>query len=131
MFTKTTNFIKVTTFPTFLENQSEPDEMHFVWAYTVHIENMGHDTVQLINRTWYITDARGQVQRVHGPGVVGEQPIIRPGDMFEYTSGTVLPTASGIMVGTYEMEDIISRERFDIDIPAFSLDSPMQALRAN
>lgn len=131
MFTKTTNFIKVTATPLFLENQSEPAEGHFVWAYTIRIENYGDDTVQLINRTWFITDAQGHVQRVHGPGVVGEQPIIRPGDDFEYTSGTVLPTPSGIMVGTYEMEDIISRERFDIDIPAFSLDSPMQAMRAN
>ena len=87
----------------FLEDQSEPDEGHWVWAYQVRIENQGRETVQLLRRTWRITDAHGRMQIVHGAGVVGEQPVLEPGDAFEYTSGTPLETSSGFMVGTYHM----------------------------
>jgi ApaG protein len=80
--------------------------------------------VQLLRRTWQITDARGRTQHVHGAGVVGEQPLLEPGESFEYTSGTPLDTPSGFMVGAYHMVLPSSGEKFDVPIPAFSLDSP-------
>jgi len=123
MYKETTNSIEVTVEPVYLEDQSAPDEHHFVWAYRVRIENLGDKTVQLVNRYWRITDADGRVQEVHGAGVVGEQPILSPGEAFEYTSGTPLRTSSGIMVGSYEME-LENGDSFDIAIPPFSLDSP-------
>ena len=123
MYTKTTHAIEVIVKPIYLEEQSSPDEGHFVWAYQVRIENKGRARVQLLNRYWRITDALGRVQEVRGAGVVGEQPVLAPGEAFEYTSGTPLPTASGFMVGTYEMlrDD---GDRIEVEIPAFSLDSP-------
>ncbi len=130
MYSATTKAIRVTVEPTFLEDQSAPSDDHYVWAYQVTIENTGGDTVQLINRHWRITDAMGRMQEVKGEGVVGEQPRLAPGEQFEYTSGTPLGTPSGIMMGTYEMEDEAGA-RFEIDIPAFSLDSPYQARRLN
>ena len=123
MYSETTRSIIVTVKPFYLENQSSPGEERYVWAYHVRIENQGKETVQLRRRHWKITDGRGQVQEVRGPGVVGEQPVLGPGESFEYTSGTPLPTPSGIMVGSYQMESE-SGERFDVAIPAFSLDSP-------
>ena len=130
MYEQETRQIKVTVKPFYLEDQSSPDENHFVWAYHVRIENDGGETVQLRNRYWRITDALGRVQEVRGPGVVGEQPVLNPGDDFEYTSGTPLQTPSGIMVGTYQME-AANGEFFDVDIPAFSLDSPHQPVQLN
>jgi ApaG protein len=94
----------------------------------VKIENAGTETVQLRSRYWRITDARGRIDEVRGPGVVGEQPVLGPGDRFEYTSGTPLPTSSGFMVGTYRMV-ADSGEEFDVEIPAFSLDCPHEARR--
>ena len=108
----------------FLADQSDPDQGSWVWAYQVRIENKGAETVQLLRRTWRITDARGRIQVVQGAGVVGEQPVLEPGDTFEYTSGTPLETPSGIMVGAYHMVVTLTQEPFDIDIPAFSLASP-------
>ena len=96
--------ITVTVKPIYLDDQSAPDESHFVWAYHIRIENNGGETVQLRNRYWRITDSLGRVQEVRGAGVVGEQPVLKPGESFEYTSGTPLPTPSGIMTGTYQME---------------------------
>ena len=130
MYRETTQDITVTVKPYYLAEQSSPDEAHFVWAYHVRIENNGRRTVQLRNRYWRITDSLGRIQEVRGAGVVGEQPILQPGEAFEYTSGTPLKTPSGIMVGTYQMENS-GGERFDIAIPAFSLDSPHQAIRLN
>src|SRR5262249_51501201 len=98
--------------------------------YHVKIENMGSETVQLRSRYWRITDSKGEVHEVRGPGVVGEQPTLEPGDYFEYTSGTPLATPSGIMTGTYQMENERG-EGFDIVIPPFSLDSPYQLVRLN
>ena len=109
--------------PFYLEDQSVPEARHFVWAYHVRIQNNGEETVQLMNRYWHITDSLGHVQEVRGEGVVGKQPVLKPGEAFEYASGTPLPTPSGIMVGTYYMQTD-SGETFDVDIPAFSLDSP-------
>ncbi len=100
------------------------------WAYTIVIVNSGRETVQLKTRHWIITDGTGRNQEVHGEGVVGEQPILEPGERFEYTSGVPLSTASGFMTGSYQMvtED---GEPFDIDIPTFSLDSPSQKRTLN
>lgn len=123
MYEKTTRAITVTVQPFYLDEQSSPDEEHYVWAYKVSIENGGDDTVQLLNRHWRITDKFGRLHEVKGPGVIGEQPVLKPGEAFEYTSGTPLPTPSGIMVGSYEMETTAG-ERFNVEIPAFSLDSP-------
>jgi len=122
-YEQTTNGISVSVDPYYLDDESSPDDQRFVWAYRIQIENNGENTVQLINRHWQITDKIGQIQEVRGEGVVGEQPILRPGDCFEYTSGAPLATPSGLMVGTYEMK-YDSGESFTVDIPAFSLDSP-------
>ena len=130
MYHETTESIRVTVKPLYLEDQSSPAENHFVWAYQVRIENVGGETVQLINRHWQITDSMGRTQEVRGAGVVGEQPTLAPGESFEYTSGTPLSTPSGIMVGTYEMEASGGR-RFNVAIPAFSLDSPHQPIQLN
>ena len=130
MFSSETQRIRVTVVPVFLDDQSSPPEDRYVWAYHVRIENHGDDTVQLRNRYWRITDEHGQVQEVRGPGVVGVEPILTPGDAFEYTSGTPLRTPSGIMVGSYEMETS-DGHRFDVAIPAFSLDCPHQERRIN
>jgi ApaG protein len=130
MYAQTTRQIRVTVHPMYLEDQSAPEQGRYVWAYHVRIENTGPDTVQLRNRCWRITDAIGRIQEVRGAGVVGEQPVLRPGESFEYTSGTPLSTPSGIMVGSYEMESA-SGESFDVAIPAFSLDSPHGPSRVN
>jgi ApaG protein len=130
MYEQTTRAIKVVVKPIYLEDQSSPADDHYVWAYHVRIENRGAETVQLRRRHWQITDAMGRMQEVRGAGVVGEQPVLNPGEAFEYTSGTPLPTPSGIMVGSYEME---TRDgaTFEVAIPAFSLDSPHQQVRIN
>lgn len=125
MYTTTTRSIRVTVKPIYLDEQSEPEEDRYIWAYQVQIENLGADIVQLLTRHWRITDSLGRLQEVRGAGVVGEQPVLKPGESFEYTSGTPLPTPSGIMVGSYGMQSA-GGERFDVEIPAFSLDSPHQ-----
>jgi len=116
--------------PKYLESQSRPDDDHFVWAYTITIENRGSETVTLRSHYWKMTDARGRVQEVKGAGVVGEQPTLKPGQAFEYTSGAPLTTPSGFMVGAYQMESE-QGEHFNIAIPAFSLDAPMTPKRIN
>jgi ApaG protein len=128
MYSALTRSIHVTVQPSYLDDQSSPQENHYVWAYHVRIENRGSETVQLRNRHWRITDSFGRVQEVRGPGVVGEQPVLKPGEAFEYTSGTPLSAPSGIMVGSYRMESERG-EQFDVAIPAFSLDSPHEQVR--
>lgn len=130
MYTETTRGITVTVQPVYLDDQSSPTEGHYVWAYRVRIENNGDETVQLKRRHWKITDALGRMQEVQGAGVVGEQPVLQPGESYEYTSGTPLTTPSGIMMGTYQMETD-EGETFDVSIPAFSLDSPHEVHRLN
>lgn len=125
MYQQTTKSIQVTVKAMYLDDQSTPADNHFVWAYQIEILNLGEETVQLLNRHWRITDSMGRVQEVRGPGVVGEQPTLEPGESFEYTSGTPLNTPSGIMVGSYEMQRTTG-ERFYVEVPAFSLDSPYQ-----
>ncbi len=116
--------------PSFLDEHSSPDDSKYVWAYEVKIENLGQETVQLINRHWSITNSLGQTQTVRGPGVVGEQPVLKPGEYFEYTSGTPLNTPSGLMSGIYQMEGK-NGQLFDVSIPVFSLDSPHQPMHVN
>jgi ApaG protein len=123
MYTAVSHQIKVTVRPKFLAEQSEPEESRYFWSYTIEIANDGDRTVQLTHRHWKITDANGRREEVQGPGVVGEQPRLKPGAAFSYTSGCPLRTPSGIMVGTYRMIDE-SGAVFDVAIPAFSLDSP-------
>jgi ApaG protein len=121
MYRAVTRKIEVTVTPRFLPERSSPTSGYFFWAYTIGIANHGSETVQLKTRHWRITDAFGRLQEVKGPGVVGEEPVLKPGGSFEYTSGVPLPTASGFMVGNYGMVTG-QGEHFDIEIPAFSLD---------
>lgn len=130
MYTRTTNHIKVSVRPIYLDEQSDPDDGHYVWAYAIELENLGNVSVQLLNRYWHITDAKGNVQEVRGAGVIGEQPVLEPGDSYQYTSGAALHTPSGIMTGNYEMSTE-GGDKFLIDIPVFSLDSPDQIKRPN
>jgi ApaG protein len=130
MFQRTTRQIKVSVEPAYLADQSAPDSNHFFWAYTVLIENGGHDTVQLRARYWRIIDANGRTIEVKGAGVVGQQPILRPGEKFEYKSGTPLETPSGMMLGAYQMQTA-EGEAFQVDIPLFPLDSPHEARRVH
>ena len=130
MYQETTRAIRITVKPFYLDDQSSPEDDHYVFAYQVRIENQGIETVQLRDRHWQITDSMGRTQEVHGAGVVGEQPVLNPGEAFEYMSGTPLSTPSGIMVGSYQMETG-DGERFEVAIPAFSLDSPFAVRRLN
>lgn len=123
----TTGDITVMVLPVYVEDQSDPSENRYVWAYHVRVENNGTMTVQLMNRHWIIADGHGRMHEVQGEGVVGEQPVLEPGDAFEYTSGCPLSTPSGIMRGSYGLVDE-DGNAFDVEIPAFSLDSPF-ALR--
>ncbi|WP_321389390.1 Co2+/Mg2+ efflux protein ApaG [Emcibacter sp.] len=125
-----TDMISVSVIPFFLEDESEPEEGRYMWGYQIQIENHGDDSVQLERRHWKITDSMGRTQEVHGEGVVGEQPVIEPGDAFEYTSGAPLATPSGFMVGTFEMRKS-DGSYFDVNIPAFSLDSPFDIQMIN
>jgi ApaG protein len=122
-YEKTTRGVRVRVEPRYLEDQSAPGEGLYFWAYTVEIANEGPRTVQLRSRYWKITDANGQVQEVRGAGVVGEEPVLKPGARYEYTSGCPLATPSGFMVGAYQMQ-AEGGELFTVDIPAFSLDLP-------
>ena len=130
-YAKITRHIRVTVRSFYLEDQSKPEDGRYVWGYRVRIENDGRESVQLLRRTWHITDGRGRTQHVHGAGVLGEQPVLEPGESFEYTSGTPLGTPSGFMVGAYHMVVPASGEAFDVAIPAFSLDSPHQSGRVH
>jgi ApaG protein len=122
-YVKETRGVRVQVTPAFLDDESSPEDNRFVWSYTIVIENTGADTVQLRSRYWRITDATGRVMEVRGAGVVGQQPTLKPGDQFEYTSGTPLSTPSGFMTGTYQMLSEAG-ESFQIEIPLFSLDMP-------
>jgi len=130
MYSETTRSIKVTVRPFYLDQHSSPADGHYVWAYHVRIENAGLETVQLRHRHWRITDGFGRLQEVRGDGVVGEQPMLGPGESFEYTSSCPLATPSGFMVGDYEMETR-GGENFLVQVPAFSLDTPQQQSRPN
>ena len=130
MYTATTRAIRVTVKPQYLPDQSDAAKSQYVWAYHVRIENRGDTAVQLRSRHWKITDGRGLQKEVKGPGVVGQTPLLQPGEVFEYTSGTPLTTPSGFMGGTYQMVSE-SGENFDIEIPTFSLDTPAGSRQLN
>ena len=115
--------IKVSAQPQYLSEQSEPARNRYVFAYTITIENAGSVPAQLVSRHWIITDAMGQVQEVRGEGVVGEQPLLAPGERFQYTSGAVLETPVGTMQGSYQMV-ADDGEHFDAEIPLFRLAVP-------
>ncbi len=130
MYSAVTEDVRVTVRPEFSAERSSPDLDRYFWTYEVQIANQGASTVQLLRRRWLITDALGHVETVEGPGVVGEQPTLRPGQRFSYISGCPLRTPSGLMVGAYQMIDEAGR-RFEIEIPAFSLDSPFMRRSLN
>jgi ApaG protein len=123
LYESVTRGVRVRVKPAFLDDQSDPEMSRYLWSYTVTIENRGSETVQLLSRYWHITDASGRIQEVTGPGVVGAQPVIEPGQAFEYTSGCPLPTSSGAMAGRYQML-AASGEAFEAEIPPFLLESP-------
>ena len=123
MYHATTRHITVTVTPSFLPEQSAPAEGRWVFAYRIEIANGSRETVQLRSRYWHSADGHGQVEEVRGPGVVGEEPILTPGDSFTYTSGCPLGTPSGIMRGRFRMQRP-NGSFFEIEVPAFSLDAP-------
>ncbi|MGH6779225.1 MAG: Co2+/Mg2+ efflux protein ApaG [Bradyrhizobium sp.] len=123
MYRAVTRRIEVTVEPNFMPERSSAEHSRYFWSYTIVITNTGDETVQLRRRHWIITDAAGRRQEVRGEGVVGEQPVLAPGERFQYTSGVPLATASGFMTGRYQMVSE-SGEKFEIDVPTFSLDSP-------
>lgn len=123
MYRAVTRNLVVEVEPSFLPDQSDAEDSHYVWAYRVTVANESEETVQLVSRYWRIVDANGHVEEVRGPGVVGEQPTLSPGDSFQYSSGCPLSTPSGFMEGRYSMVSETG-EKFDIAIPAFSLDLP-------
>ncbi len=129
-YSRTTRDIRVVVRPRFVPEQSDPDRGRFVWAYHVRIENLGGETVQLLARHWLITDGLGRVEEVRGPGVVGEKPVLKGGESYEYASACPLATESGAMEGSYSM---IAGDgtTFEAAIPAFSLHRPEAARRPN
>lgn len=122
MYRAVTRNIEITVTPRYMPDRSSPESGQYFWAYTIEISNLGNETVQLKTRTWLITDAQGREQEVRGAGVVGEEPTLGPGESFEYTSGVPLQTSSGFMAGSYGMVTA-DGEPFDVEVPAFSLDS--------
>lgn len=130
VYVETTNGIRISAKPEYLPRDSETDENAYAWVYHIRIENHAKESVQLISRHWKITDGYGHTQEVKGEGVVGKQPTIAPGKFFGYSSGTRLNTPSGIMCGTYQMLGK-GGQKFDVVVPAFSLDSPEMLAKAN
>jgi ApaG protein len=112
--------IQVTVIPQYLEDQSAPESNQYVFAYTVNMENCGGIAAQLLTRHWIITDSDGKIEEVKGPGVVGEHPHLKPGDSYQYTSGAILETPVGSMMGSYQMRDE-NGDIFNATIPAFTL----------
>jgi len=123
MYQSVTRNIEVTVTPQYLAERSSPESGEYFWAYTIEITNRGAETVQLRTRHWRITDAMGRRQEVRGAGGVGKQPVLKPGEAFEYTSGVPLPTPSGFMSATYGTASA-DGEAFEIASPTFSLDGP-------
>lgn len=130
LFEQRTHDVVVRVEPEYLADQSSPSDSRFIWAYTVEIDNQSSEDLQVTGRFWQIADSRGQVQEVRGSGVVGEKPVVKAGETFRYTSGAPLTAPSGMMRGTYRVK-APDGESFDVDIPAFVLDSPHEGLRIN
>jgi len=131
LFEQRTKDVVVRVEPEYLAEQSSPSDSRFIWAYTVEIDNQGAEDLTVTERFWQIADSRGQVQEVRGKGVVGEKPVVKPGEIFRYTSGAPLTAPSGMMRGTYTVQEANSGESYDVDIPAFVLDSPHEGLVLN
>lgn len=123
MPTQPTHNIEIDVKTQYIEDQSSPGEDHYVFTYTITIHNKGTEAARLMSRHWTITDGNGGVQDVYGDGVVGQQPFLKPGEDFSYTSGTALKTPVGSMQGSYQMRTE-SGQHFDTMIPPFSLASP-------
>jgi ApaG protein len=123
MYEQETAGMVVRVAPQFLPDESRPEDNRFVWAYTIEIENRRPDAVQLMSRYWRITDENGATQEVRGEGVIGQQPVIEPGQSFRYSSAAPLSAPSGVMMGAYSMQRD-NGEAFDINVPLFALDSP-------
>jgi ApaG protein len=117
----TSRGIRVDVKAKFSPEHSDPERPLWFFLYTITIENRGSEVVQLINRHWEITDGNGRVEHVRGPGVVGKQPVLSPGESFEYTSGCPLPTRFGFMKGEYEMRVASTNEMFDAEVAGFAL----------
>jgi len=130
MYERRTRDVVVRVEPEFLSEQSSDADERYIWAYTVEIENLTGEDMQVVERYWQITDRNGHVQEVRGEGVVGEKPSLKPGEVFRYTSGAPLSAPSGVMLGTYQMQTP-DGTRFDVEIPAFSLDSPFESRSIN
>ncbi|AAW70632.1 Co2+/Mg2+ efflux protein ApaG [Wolbachia endosymbiont of Brugia malayi] len=128
-YTLTTNSVEVTVLPVYIEEQSIPYENCYVWMYNVKIKNKSLSTIQLLSRHWQIIDYKGKINEIVGAGVIGEQPVIKPGEVFKYTSGTYLNAPSGIMQGKYEFLNEENTKVFEVTIPSFSLDSPYTNIR--
>jgi ApaG protein len=125
MFSKTSHHIEVSVVPIYLDDESRPDDDHYFW-----IANRSEQAIRLLSRYWRIVDGNGRVEEVHGEGVVGEQPLIKPNGSYQYTSGCPLQTPHGIMSGHYTMRTA-GNELIRVEIPAFSLDSPKAGRRLN
>jgi ApaG protein len=131
MYEAETDGIFVRVFPVFLERESDPNEPRFVWAYNVEIENRGGVVVRLLSRYWRITEATGLTHEVRGDGVIGQQPVLQPGQIHQYTSAAPLSSPCGMMGGSYRMQETESGRRFDVAIPTFALESPFATRLAN
>jgi len=126
MTTAITHKIKVSVETFYQSDYSYPMSQHFMFAYRIMITNFSNEAVQLQRRHWYIVDGLGQTREVEGEGVIGEQPIIQPGEKFEYISGCDLKTDLGKMYGTYLMENVENGKLFHVIIPEFYMTSPMK-----
>ena len=124
MFSEVTEGVKVSVATEYQANYSNPRQAHFVFTYKITIENHSDHTVQLLRRRWFIHDANGLVREVEGEGVIGQQPVLEPGEVHEYVSGCNLRTNLGKMAGTYLMERVVDGRRFEVTIPEFTLIVP-------
>lgn len=131
MYSKTTNFFKVTVLPFFQENLSNHEDQSYVWEYEVFVENLSDNVAQLVGRYWKIINAEGKTNEIRGKGVVGQQPILRSGEAFNYKSQVQLSTPSGIMLGKYKIKCMDTQTEVEIDIPPFSLDSVFEDMKVN
>jgi ApaG protein len=131
LFEQRTKDVIIRVEPEYLAEQSSPSDSRFIWAYTVEIDNQSAEELTVTERFWQIADSRGQVQEVRGKGVVGEKPVVKPGEVFRYTSGAPLTAPSGMMRGTYTVQGASTGECYDVDIPCFVLDSPHEGLVLN
>lgn len=124
MDTKTTQGVTVNVTTNYLPDYSSPAQQHFVFAYKITIENNSEFTVKLLRRHWHIYDSNGEVREVEGEGVVGQQPVLEPGEIHQYVSGCNLKTSIGKMAGTYLMERLVDGRQFYVNIPEFTLIIP-------